>query len=233
MVEWTVRELADRAGISPRALRHYHQIGLLVPDRIGANGYRHYGPTAVARLQRILLLRNAGLSLTDIKAVLADEADHGVEVEALEAHLTRLRRDQDALARRIAAVEHTLVMRRAGRQPRVDMVLEGFNDRYEDEVAQRWGREVFLARWGELYDQGIAPTDTTAQDHAAVHTAWFAQIPGTPAHVGDTAKTRAMLHGMANLYATSSDFHPAFGGAEAAAFAAQALHRYTDEHYPK
>lgn len=68
MVEWTVRELADRAGISPRALRHYHQIGLLVPDRIGANGYRHYGPTAVARLQRILLLRNAGLSLTDIKA---------------------------------------------------------------------------------------------------------------------------------------------------------------------
>jgi len=38
MVEWTVRELADRAGISPRALRHYHQIGLLVPDRIGANG---------------------------------------------------------------------------------------------------------------------------------------------------------------------------------------------------
>ena len=143
MVEWTVRELADRAGISPRALRHYHQIGLLVPDRIGANGYRHYGPTAVARLQRILLLRNAGLSLTDIKAVLADEADHGVEVEALEAHLTRLRRDQDALARRIAAVEHTLVMRRAGRQPRVDMVLEGFNDRYEDEVAQRWGREVF------------------------------------------------------------------------------------------
>ena len=253
MVEWTVRELADRAGISPRALRHYHQIGLLVPDRIGA-----YGPTAVARLQRILLLRNAGLSLTDIKAVLADEADHGVEVEALEAHLTRLRRDQDALARRIAAVEHTLVMRRAGRQPRGDMVLEGFNDRYEDEVAQRWGREVFeqsnrwwhaksidqqrqfqadaeglLARWGELYDQGIAPTDTTAQDHAAVHTAWFAQIPGTPAHVGDTAKTRAMLHGMANLYATSSDFHPAFGGAEAAAFAAQALHRYTDEHYPK
>ena len=110
--------------------------------------------------------------------MLADEADHGVEVEALEAHLTRLRRDQDALARRIAAVEHTLVMRRAGRQPRVDMVLEGFNDRYEDEVAQRWGREVFeqsnrwwhaksidqqrqfqadaeglLARWGELYDR--------------------------------------------------------------------------------
>ena len=63
MVEWTVQELADRAGISARTLRHYHQIGLLVPDRIGANGYRYYGPVAVARLQRILLLREAGLAL--------------------------------------------------------------------------------------------------------------------------------------------------------------------------
>lgn len=258
MVEWTVRELADRAGISPRTLRHYHQIGLLAPDRIGANGYRYYGPTAVARLQRILLLREAGLSLTAIKAVLAGEADHGVEVEALEAHLLRLRRDQDALARRIAAVEHTVAMRREGRQPRMDMMLEGFNDRYEDEVTQRWGRDVFeqsnrwwhtkridqqrqfqadaealLARWGELHAHGIAPTDTAAQDHAAVHAAWFAQIPGTPAHDGDTAKTRAMLHGMANLYATNPAFHPAFGSAEAATFTAHALHHYTDANHPE
>ena len=255
MVEWTVRELADRAGISPRTLRHYHQIGLLIPDRIGANGYRYYGPTAVARLQRILLLRDAGLSLADITAVLAGEADHGVEVEALEAQLLRLRRDQDALARRIAAVEHTVAMRREGRQPRMDMMLEGFNDRYEDEVTQRWGRDVFetsnrwwhaksinqqrkfqadaealLARWGDLYDQGIAPTDTAAQEQAAVHAAWFAQIPGTPGHAGDLDKTRAMLTGMANLYATNPDFHPAFGGAEAAGFAAQALRHYAQSH---
>ena len=185
------------------------------------------------------------VTLADITAVLAGEADHGVEVEALEAHLLRLRRDQDALARRIAAVEHTVAMRREGRQPRMDMMLEGFNDRYEDEVTQRWGRDVFetsnrwwhaksinqqrkfqadaealLARWGDLYDQGIAPTDTAAQEQAAVHAAWFAQIPGTPAHAGDTAKTRAMLHGMANLYATNPDFHPS---ARKAAFAAQAL----------
>ncbi|MEZ5085248.1 MAG: MerR family DNA-binding transcriptional regulator [Tessaracoccus sp.] len=35
-MEWTVQELADRAGISGRTLRHYHQIWLLEPDRIGA-----------------------------------------------------------------------------------------------------------------------------------------------------------------------------------------------------
>ncbi|WP_220094232.1 MerR family DNA-binding transcriptional regulator [Cryobacterium soli] len=36
-MEWTVKELAERAGISGRTLRHYHRIGLLHPDRIGDN----------------------------------------------------------------------------------------------------------------------------------------------------------------------------------------------------
>lgn len=257
-MEWTVRELADRAGISPRTLRHYHQIGLLAPDRIGDNGYRYYGPIAVARLQRILLLRDTGLSLAGIATALADEDDAGAEVEALEGHLDRLCRERDDLDGRIAAVEHTLMMRREGAQPRMDMVLEGFNDRYEREVTQRWGREVFeesnrwwhaksidqqrrfqidaeklLTRWGELYDQGLAPEDPTAQAHAAVHVAWLAEIPGTPTHAGDTMNSRAMLFGLANLYSTNPDFHTAFGGAEAAIFAAQALRKYADQHFPE
>ncbi|WP_433123791.1 MerR family transcriptional regulator [Arthrobacter koreensis] len=56
-----MRELAERAGISGRTLRHYHQIGLLDPDRVGSNGYRYYGLDAVSRLQRILLLRETGM----------------------------------------------------------------------------------------------------------------------------------------------------------------------------
>ena len=71
MVEWTVQQRAERAGISGRTVRHYHQIGLLAPDRVGANGYRYYGPAAVARLQRILLLREAGMALSEIATVLA------------------------------------------------------------------------------------------------------------------------------------------------------------------
>src|SRR5690606_39860555 len=48
--EWTVHELAERAGISGRTLRHYHQIGLLEPDRVGSNGYRYYGDRKSTRL---------------------------------------------------------------------------------------------------------------------------------------------------------------------------------------
>ena len=250
-MEWTVQELADRAGVSGRTLRHYHQIGLLAPDRIGANGYRYYGPTAVARLQRILLLRDAGLSLAAISEALAADASPDDEIAALEEHLAHLEYEQEVLGRRIASVEHTLAMRREGRQPRMDMMLDGFNDRYEAEVTQRWGREVFeqsnrwwhakpltqqrqfqadaerlLAKWGELHLSGVSPFSNQAQQYAAAHAAWFAQIPGTPGHAGDLYQTRAMLNGMANLYATNPDFHPAFGGAEAAGFAGQALRHY-------
>lgn len=42
-------------------------------------------------------------------------------------------------------MQHTLEMRRQGGQPRVDGMLEGFNDRYEAEVVARWGRDAFEA----------------------------------------------------------------------------------------
>lgn len=247
-MEWTVQQLAQRAGISGRTLRHYHQIGLLNPDRIGANGYRYYGQTAVARLQRILLLRDAGLPLNEIAAVLDSEHDQADEVAALETHLVQLRRDREALDRRIASVEHTIAMRRQGRRPRMDMLLEGFNDRYEAEVVSRWGQEAFdvshrwwhaktltqqqqfqadaeqlLARWGELHAAGLGPSSPEAQAHAAAHVAWFAQVPGTPTCADDPTNATAMVLGVADLYVTDPDFHPAFGGPEAAEFAARAL----------
>jgi DNA-binding transcriptional MerR regulator len=145
-MEWTVNELAERAGITDRALRHYHRIGLLPPDRIGSNGYRYYGPDAVARLQRILLLRDTGMGLAEIAAVLDAPAQPMSEVDALRSHLDRLTADRDAVDRRIAAVEHTLAMREQGLEPRMDVMLQGFNDDYESEVVERWGRDAFEPR---------------------------------------------------------------------------------------
>lgn len=248
MREWTVHELAERAGISDRTLRHYHRIGLLPPDRVGANGYRYYGATAVARLQRILLLRETGMPLPQIAAALDAAATPATEVEALQAHLTRLGADRDALDRRIRAVEHTLQRRREGREPQLDVMLDGFNDAYEDEVVRRWGRDAFdasnrwwhaksiaqqrewkrraeslLTGWAELHSAGHGPEAPAAQEHAATHVAWFSEIPGTPAHAGDTERSAAMVRGMADLYEADADFHRAFGSPEAARFAAESL----------
>ena len=250
-MEWTVHELAERAGISGRTLRHYHQIGLLEPDRVGSNSYRYYGPDAVSRLQRILLLRETGMPLADIAAVLNAPVTPDVEIEALTGHLDFLARERAALDRRINAVEHTLSMRRQGREPRMDVMLEGFNDRYEEEVVERWGRDAFdasnqwwhgksvqqqkewkaradalLARWRVIQEEGHKTDSAVAQEHAAVHLEWFKEIPGTPTHGGDTAKSVDMVRGLAAQYESNPDFHIAFGTAEAAGFAANALRRH-------
>ncbi|HLR96564.1 MAG TPA: MerR family transcriptional regulator [Jiangellaceae bacterium] len=247
-MEWTVHQLASRAGISGRTLRHYHRIELLEPDRVGSNGYRYYGPDAVARLQRILLLRDTGMALADIARVLDAADTPAAEVEALQDHLRQLAEDRETVDRRISAVEHTLQMRREGREPRMDVMLDGFNDRYEAEVVRRWGREAFdaanrwwhaktvrqqrdwqssgqalLTRWAEIHEAGHAPGSRVAQEHAAVHMDWFSDIPGTPTHAGDAERSAAMVQGVADLYETNPDFHQTFGSPEAAQFAANAL----------
>lgn len=247
-MEWTVQELAERAGISGRTLRHYHQIGLLEPDRVGSNGYRYYGADAVSRLQRILILRDTGMPLADIAAVLDAPRTPVVEIEALTEHLESLAQERESLDRRSRAVEHTLSMRRQGREPRMDVMLEGFNDRYETEVVERWGREAFdasnqwwhrksvqqqkdwkaradalLARWRVIQQEGHELDSAIAQEHAAVHVEWLKEIPGTPTHAGDTAKSVDMIRGLADQYETTAEFHVAFGTPEAAMFAANAL----------
>ena len=259
-MEWTVQQLAERAGVTGRTLRHYHRIGLLPPDRVGPNGYRYYGPAAVARLQRILLLRATGMPLPRIAALLDGEGgrsgpDHGddasgaaAEIRALEEHLAQLVHDRETVERRIQAVERTLALRREGRRPPMDVMLDGFNDRFEDEVVDRWGRhayeaanrwwhgksvdrqrawkhdaEALLARWRELSDAGSDAASPEAQDHAARHVAWFAAIPGTPTHDGPPEKAVAMVRGVADSYETDPDFHRSFGGEEAARLAAVAL----------
>ena len=67
---YTVKQLADLAGVSRRTLHYYHEKGLLEPDRINDNGYRYYNDSSAYRLQQILLYREMGLELSKIKSIL-------------------------------------------------------------------------------------------------------------------------------------------------------------------
>ena len=66
----TVSALARRFGLSRSTLLHYHRIHLFKPSGRSAGGYRIYGPEAIARLARIVELRQAGLPLRTIRRVL-------------------------------------------------------------------------------------------------------------------------------------------------------------------
>ena len=123
-MDWSIQEIAKLAGTTSRALRHYDDIGLLEPSRIGSNGYRYYDGAALVRLQRILLLRELGLGLPAIADVLAGET---AETRALAGHLGWLRQEQDRLARQIASVERTIEALEGGEEIMAKDMFDGFD----------------------------------------------------------------------------------------------------------
>lgn len=91
-----VGELARATGLSVRALRHYDELGLLVPSERTGGGHRLYGEDDVHRLYRIVALRSLGLSLEEVRAALEAE---GPDVRVtLRRHLERL--DEEIAERR-------------------------------------------------------------------------------------------------------------------------------------
>ncbi|TJZ55519.1 MerR family transcriptional regulator [Streptomyces piniterrae] len=91
-----IGELAALAGVSTRAVRHYHHLGLLPEPARRANGYREYGLRDAVALARIRRLTELGLGLEEVRDVLADDA--GRELREVLVEL-----DED-LARQEAAI---------------------------------------------------------------------------------------------------------------------------------
>lgn len=98
---WSTREIAELAGTSLRAVRHYHDVGLLPEPERRSNGYKQYGVSHLVRLVRIKRLTDLGLSLTQI-AAMGDADDHPEDAlrqldTELAATIERLQRARDEL----------------------------------------------------------------------------------------------------------------------------------------
>lgn len=83
-------------------LRHYDDVGLFQPSRIGDNGYRRYDESRLPRLFRITALRRAGMSLADIGGILEETSG---EADGLRRHLRELSAEAERLAALIATIE--------------------------------------------------------------------------------------------------------------------------------
>ena len=105
-MEYTVKALADLAGVTPRTLRWYDQTGLLKPLRTTEAGYRLYGPKQLDRLQDILFYRELGLDLASIQTILDDPAFD--RQAALQSHLTELKDRRARLDELILTVQRTI-----------------------------------------------------------------------------------------------------------------------------
>jgi MerR family transcriptional regulator, thiopeptide resistance regulator len=144
---FTVRQLARIAGITPRTLHYYDEIGLLKPSSVGDNGYRYYGEESVLRLQQILFYRELGMPLDEISQVMG-RRDFDV-LRALEDHREELRKRIAHLERLIATVNHTIQHLKGEEDMSDKQLFEGFSDEqqaeYEKEAMQTYDPEVVKA----------------------------------------------------------------------------------------
>ncbi len=139
-MEYTVLKLGKLAGISPRTLRYYDEIGLLSPMKITDSGYRVYGEKEVDALQQILYYRELDLSLTDIKAILSTPSFD--RLAALNSHLAELNKRRDRLDRLIQSVEKTILHEKGKIAMSNKEKFEAFKKDLIRENEEKYGAEV-------------------------------------------------------------------------------------------
>ena len=141
-IAMTVGEVSTLLGVSVRALHHWDETGLVHPSRRSAAGYRLYGEADIMRLQQVLVYRQTGMNLTDIKTVLDEPGADAI---------THLRRQRELLQGQVSRLQQMLTA--------IDTILEmqQLGGRLSlAETAEIWGTDwdpVYLeearARWGD------------------------------------------------------------------------------------
>lgn len=138
---YTVKAVAEMAGISIRTLHHYDQIGLLQPASVSQSGYRLYADADLERLQQILFFRELGFGLQEIRTIMDDPGFD--RRKALLEHRALLTERQERLSRLIQTVDRTLDRMEGERTMNKDemkALFDGFDhSQYEEEARQRWG----------------------------------------------------------------------------------------------
>jgi DNA-binding transcriptional MerR regulator len=223
MKAYTVRQLAEMAGVTVRTLHHYDAIGLLSPSTRTSAGYRLYQEEDLLRLQQILFFRELDFPLEQIAAILDDPGFDQVRV--LESHRRMLSEQVGRLQRLLTTVDKTIARLTEGQMGLTDEELyEGFSseqaERYRREARELYGEEVVeaseqrakgmtKAEWNAVKDEGEAvtrglaaladrdPSDPEVQALIARHYTWVATF-WTP--------DAASYAGLGQLYTDNPEF---------------------------
>jgi DNA-binding transcriptional MerR regulator len=248
-MDWSITQVTKLTGTTSRTLRHYDQIGLLAPTRIGDNGYRYYDQAALTRLQRILLLRELGLGLDAIATAIASQDDN----QALSRHVTWLREEQHRITKQIASIEHTIRHREQKEKLMAHDMFDGFTHApHREEVEQRWGKAAWeqssdwwasqtpserqdfttLSReltsaWTEASTRGETADGAVAQELARRQYDWLTGIPGTPQSPSGRP-TREYYLGLGDMYVADDRFASNYGGTGGATLVRDAMRLWAE-----
>jgi DNA-binding transcriptional MerR regulator len=105
-MSWTIAQLAQQYGVTLRTLRHYEELRLLNPERIGTS--RVYQQRDRIRLELILRGKRLGFSLTEIATIVNMYDDAPGEVGQLEYLLQQIEVRRAELAQRQRDIRQTL-----------------------------------------------------------------------------------------------------------------------------
>jgi DNA-binding transcriptional MerR regulator len=199
----TIGRLADYAGVTAKAIRHYHERGLLAEPARDSSGYRRYTAQDAVDLVKIRTLASAGVPLARIKDLL------GADVDTLTAAIAEI---DDDLQDRIALLRRTreqLAQLRGGDRLFVAPEVAGYlDDLRELGVSERHLR---LERDGWILMQTASPEDAAlwiaekrelmtdpefralCLDHDAAYD-WSPEDPRLPALADRTRKWFANQH---------------------------------------
>ena len=225
---YTVKQLAEIAGISVRTLHYYDEIDLLKPSWQAENGYRYYDDDAVMRLQQILFYRELELKLSEIKTIL-DEPEFDI-LTALHAHRDELKVKIERLQGLIKTVDHTILHSIGEIKMSKKQLFSGFTQeeekRYEVEARQRWGdQEVDTSyqRWNSYTSE---QKDTIKSEGDAIYLDLASAIEAEKTHTSSEVQAMigrwhqhlryfyepsvARLQGLGQMYVDSPEFADRF-----------------------
>lgn len=145
-MKYSVKHLAELSGVSTRTLRYYDQVDLLKPAGYTEAGYRVYGESEIDRLQQILLYRELGMKLDDIKKIV-DKPDFDT-LHALQNHYKALQEEQKKINQMIATVEKTIQHQKGEIEMTANEKFEGFKKKRLEENEEMYGEEI-REKYGE------------------------------------------------------------------------------------
>jgi DNA-binding transcriptional MerR regulator len=193
---YQVSQVAELAGVSVRTLHHYDAIGLLAPSARSPAGYRLYDDDDLLRLQQVVIGRELGLSLEDIRRSLDDpgfdrRAALLAQREQLRTRVHRTTAMVDAIDRALALVQETDPMN-------IDMkqLFDGFDpEQHEDEARERWGgTDAYAASKRRTRSYSRADWERLHAEQAAVYADAAAALAAGTAADADAAMAIAERH---------------------------------------
>jgi DNA-binding transcriptional MerR regulator len=200
----TVGAFARRSGLTPKALRHYDAIGLLVPAEVDTRtGYRRYAPEQLRRATLLRAMRDVGVPVARIRD-LGDEIDDGALAALLRSHRVNVEASLVRAQRQLHELDHLMA-------EGVDHMHASTEDLAIDAQTQRaLAARLFNEVWEMLEKSDRTPDDDLGMVHKAHASRWHWSQVGTPVNVvrGEWQCSR--------VYATLRRFEPALYHAQQA-----------------